>query len=64
MDFTDEKAWKYARRDAQEMKEIRNKEYNSRNSNGVLLDPFGEHGTTYEESVRCSISNAMRVLGV
>ena len=62
--YCDEKAWEHAQNDAQEMKEIRNKEYNSRNSNGVLLDPFGKHGTKFEESVRCSISHARHVLGV
>ena len=62
--YCDEKAWEHAQNDAQVMSKKHDEEYTARNSRGVLLDPFGEHGTKFEESVRCSISNARHVLGV
>ena len=64
MNFTDEKSWEYARRDAKIMEDERAKRYNRSISRGVLCDPFGEHGTTYDKSVSASISNARHVLGV
>ena len=61
--FCDEETWKYAERDAKIMRDQHAKSNGVDNLRGVLCDPFGEHGTVYDRSVRASISHARHVLG-